>query len=144
MQDLCLKCSRRAGCGVLCATALSYAGQDTVGRDYGVYLVDDCDRYSEPFSWGSGKSNARLIYELYFLDRKSVRGYITCYVNLSSAKIFDIVKRMRRSIVNDGTLKSKILHLHFHKGKSPSQIKRYLKCSQAYVYEVIDSYVNRF
>lgn len=135
---LCQDCKKRSSCTKLCAEAELFINQDCC-FDKSVFC--DVDKVVKPYTWGSSASNNKLIYELYFLDRKSIR-YISCYINLSVRRIQQIVHKFRSGIEEFSGMRSKILFAHFSELESnKGKIASSLAVTDRYVQAVIRDYL---
>jgi hypothetical protein len=151
---LCKECPKRDKCTHLCKKAEEYVNQDytppTVDKYFGNIdhtildgadsdLFKSLDSFDEVVDYGTNKTTRRLVYELYFLDKKSV-DYISCYVPSSKESIQEFVDEL----INDAR-GNKILELHFVEGyNNISNIARKLKVTRQYISAYIRKYLTKY
>ena len=118
-MELCKKCPKRGTCTELCEEAEKYVNQDFVSQSESVRKLDNIDFKPWPVI---NKSKKRIIYELYFLDRKSV-DEIQYHINVHESYIYKVVRKLRNNIskYTDGKIKD-VLTMHFIEGWSLSEI----------------------
>lgn len=104
---------------------------------------EDCDEFPSTITddlWGTNKDERILVYEMYFLDHRTVND-IQFHVSYSRRHIHEIIKMLRDNIDYDSDLiRDKILKLHFIDGVPLSKVGSEFGCEEKYIYKVLYDY----
>lgn len=141
MKGFCKKCSRRESCIDLCATAEDYVNKDV--RPIGIELgVENINNFSTPMEWGTTTSEYRLVYCLYFLDKKIV-SEIAYHVLYSRQQIYNIINSLKEIPEDLPEEEIKILKMHFIDGKNVEAISKDLNAWFPRIYRIIRKHIDR-
>ncbi len=145
VKDLCSSCEKREYCTELCKEAEEYVNQDYVPQR----------EYVSPSAFNGGlcnfrdieypecrKSERRIIYELYFLDKRPVED-IAYHVSYSTAQIYNIINQLKNNIDSSNLVRDKILKLHFVEEKPYAVIIEECNTDKYYLTRVIQTYLRK-
>ena len=138
----CRKCKKYLSCTKLCSEVRSYVDQDfTPNRELTIDPVQLENYEVGGKCWfGTTKTNTKLIYELYFLDKLPPR-IISNHINLSIRHIFRIIKELKTTIPDDNLVSSKILRMHFLEYIPFRAIANELSTPITYVYKCVTRHI---
>lgn len=121
----------------------AYVNQDQVGLREIPW--PDFNNKGADYVWGNTTSPHLLIYQMYFLDKKSI-SEISKYVPHSIRNIQHIIKTLKDNIEDKSytILQKKILRLHFIEEVLPFRIQFKLRCGERTVYEYIASHLLKY
>lgn len=119
----------------------AYINQDQVslrefiGPPYHMFSMEDgvWPNYS--------KNDYKIIYEMYFIDKKEVKDIIY-HIKLSESQVYNIITKLKNNYVNHRNKKvRKILEMHFVDGIKVMKIAKIVGVAHSYVSKVISQYL---
>jgi len=144
-KDKCLRCNHRDTCKKPCKEVEEYINRATSLESGTVYNINYWDTLEDTgvsiWDYSDNKSKYELIFELYFLDHRSL-DEINYHISYGRRHIARIIRMFKDNVKPYKGNKGKILRLLFVERESLSDIRQKVNVSNSYILKVIKDYVN--